>query len=134
MSVFFTLKEFQYSRTAEENEIENVLPEELMGAALFTLAGLERVRWVLMHPMTLSSGYRCPELNRHPKIGGVEDSQHTKAEASDFICPGFGTPKEIYDKLTPLRFILGIDQLILEASWVHVSFTLNPRYQAIVLT
>lgn len=118
------------SRIAQERRIDNCLPLTLDKNLSFTLAGLERIRAALGYPMTITSGYRCPELNA--AVRGAPDSQHMSAEAADFVCPGFGSPSEIVEKLTPLRFILGIDQLILE-EWVHVSFTLEPRYQVILL-
>ena len=43
-------------------------------------------------PVVISSGYRCPELNA--AVGGSKTSQHMKAQAIDFTCPGFGDPSE----------------------------------------
>ena len=129
MSVHFTLVEFVRSKVASENKIDNSIPENLMQNLLFTMAGCERVRAYLGHAMTISSGYRCPELNKI--VGGAENSQHLYAQAVDFICPGYGPPRFIVKALKPMRFILGIDQLILERTWVHISFTLQPRYQVL---
>lgn len=126
----FTYAEMIRSRTAQERRIDNRLsPPGLLQALEFTMAGLERVRAALGSPMEILSGYRCPELNA--AVRGAPDSQHMRAEAADFVCPDFGGPGEIVEKLTPLRFMLGIDQLILEPSCVHVSFTLAPRYQVL---
>lgn len=126
MSIHFTRAELIRSRKAQELGIDNSLPEALSLALDFTMAGAERVRAFLGMPMAISSGYRCPALN--DAVGGSENSQHLKAEAIDFTCPGFGTPLRIVEALLPLRRQLGIDQLILEATWVHASFTLRPRY------
>ena len=38
-----------------------------------------------MDDIGITSAYRCKELNEHPKIDGVEDSQHTKGYAIDII-------------------------------------------------
>lgn len=128
MSKHFTLDEFIRSRMAQDLKIDNSLPEGLLVAANQTLAGLERIRAFLGQPVTLNSGYRCPALNK--LVGGADDSQHMRAEAADILCLFHGSPSEVARALLPARFILGIDQLILEPTWVHVSFTADPRYQA----
>ncbi len=126
----FTFEEFTRSRIAQERGISNDLPSGLTTSARWTLAGMERIRCALGgYPIPLNSGYRCPEVNA--LAGGVENSQHPKAEAVDFICPAFGSPEKIVAHLETLMGVLGIDQLILEKGWVHVSFTPEPRYQLI---
>jgi zinc D-Ala-D-Ala carboxypeptidase len=124
--IHFTLDEFTRSEMATRRGIDNSLPSALLTAAKITLAGAERVRAALGgHPVILSSGYRCDLLNG--LVGGEKDSQHLRAEAIDFKCPTFGDPKRIVEALDPMIEIIGIDQLILEGTWVHASFTLNPR-------
>lgn len=129
MSRFFTRQELLASYVAQERGISNALPERLTLNFEVLLAGLERTRAYLGKPMIISSGYRCPELNR--LVGGSDRSQHMVAQAADFTCPQFGDPQDVARALLKARFILGIDQLILEASWVHVSFTLSPRHQSL---
>lgn len=89
---------------------------------------LEHVRFVLEIPLTVTSGYRYPELNK--RVGSTDKSQHLLCEAADFI-PGqqdigmaFRTLwKDIKDKGT------NVGQLIFEtaprpygvASWIHIS-------------
>lgn len=125
----FTKLELIRSRKAQELGIDNEPPIEVSRALDFTLAGCERVRAFLGMPMVISSGYRCPRLN--DAVGGAESSQHLRGEAVDFTAPGFGTPIRIVEALVHVRRQLGIDQLILEAGWVHMSFTLSPRYQVL---
>ncbi len=126
MTQHFTLDEFIRSETALQRGLDNSLPSALLTAAKITLAGAERTRAALGGlPVILSSGYRCDALNR--LVGGEKDSQHLKAEAIDFKVPQFGPPAKIIERLAPLVFIVGIDQLILEGTWVHASFTLAPR-------
>lgn len=125
---YFTRKEFLRSKKAVEFGIENEFPEQHEAALKITMAGCERIRAFLGERMIISSGFRCPELNR--LVGGSENSQHTVAEAVDFTCPDFGTPEEIAKALKPALVILGIDNLVLEGSWVHMSFTLEPRHKA----
>jgi hypothetical protein len=58
-------------------------------------------------------------------VGGSRTSQHAKGEAVDFQCLGFGDPKAICLELMANKKTLGYDQLILEPTWVHISFTLG---------
>lgn len=46
---------------------------------------LEHVMFVLGTPLIVSSGYRCPDLNK--AVGSTDRSQHLLCEAADFI-PG----------------------------------------------
>ncbi len=112
--------------------IDNKLPVELIPNAKFTLLGAERARSCLLGlGMELLSGYRCPEINK--MAGGQEHSQHMQAEAIDFICPRFGKPFEIARRLSMNIRVLGIDQLILEKTWVHLSFNLTPRFDVFTI-
>lgn len=119
LSPHLTLDEFTHSDTAARLGLDNSLPESLLEAAMLTGVMLERVRKVLGNPMWISSGYRCPELNR--AIGSAPTSDHVKVEALDFKAPGFGTPLEICHALLPSMQQLGIGQMIYEHSWVHIS-------------
>ena len=79
--------------------------------------------------VTVTSGYRSPELCL--AIGSSIDSQHTKAEAADFECPGV-------DNAEVAEWIhreLPYDQLILEyytpgepsSGWIHCSWVAEDR-------
>lgn len=126
----FTREEFSRSQMAQDRGIDNTVPPALLRALDFTIAGAERLRAALGgNPMLISSGYRCDLLNA--LVGGVAGSQHLKAEALDFTCPKFGDPRRVVEALIPMIEIVGIDQLIMEGSWVHASFTLNPRFSVL---
>jgi zinc D-Ala-D-Ala carboxypeptidase len=132
LTTHFAQAEFEHSDTAIRMGIDNRVPESLHGN-LVTLAELmEDIRKVLGHPITITSGYRGPELNK--AVGGVGLSQHQTAQACDFVCPGFGPPDAIVRRLVPLMGELGIDQLIREyGQWVHVSTSATPRQQALII-
>jgi uncharacterized protein YcbK (DUF882 family) len=119
LSPHLTLEEFTRSDTATRLGIDNSLPENLLEAAIQTGVMLERIRKVLGTPMLISSGYRCPELNK--AIGSGPSSDHPKAAALDFRAPRFGTPLAICQALFPFIQQLGIGQIIYEHSWVHIS-------------
>ena len=90
-----------------------------------TAANLEKVRELLNHPIIISSGYRSPAVNR--AVGGAATSAHTKGWAVDFICPGFGSPVQVVEKLKSSDLIF--DQIIEEGTWVHISFAPTMRKQ-----
>lgn len=79
-------------------------------------------------PIVISSGYRCPELNK--AVGGVATSQHLKGEAADIVC------KDKDDALYLLAAVeksaVSFDQVIVEHDrafnyWLHVSCKLDKR-------
>lgn len=122
LSEHFSLAEFTNSQTATRRGIDNEPTGLVLDNLRHTAAQMEKVRALLGHPIIISSGYRCPELNA--AIGGSQTSQHMSGEAADFVSPWFGSPLEICLRLekSPLAF----DQLIYEGTWVHISF-LAPR-------
>ena len=125
MTPHFSLEEFTASDTAARLNIDNRLPDELRENALKTLQMMERIRFHIDAPITITSGYRCKALNG--VIGSKPGSDHTLALAVDFKAPKAGTPFQIAASLAPVIKIIGIGQLILEyaspngSGWVHVS-------------
>lgn len=120
MTSHFSLEEFIASDTAARLNIDNRIPDELRENALQTLQMMERIRFHIDAPITITSGYRCKALNQ--AIGSKPTSDHTLAFAVDFKAPKAGTPYEIAKDLASVIDIVGIGQLILEfGTWVHVS-------------
>ena len=109
----------------QHRNIDNSIPTELRNNALLTAAKLEVVRMALYSsPITVNSWFRCLELNT--AIGSKPTSDHTKATAIDFTASGFGSPIEICKKLVADKDTIGFKQLILEHSWVHISWDHSP--------
>jgi hypothetical protein len=130
LSPHFTLAEFTRSNTAQARGIVNTPPEEIVQRLVHTAQMLERIRSALGDaPITITSGYRCPELNA--AIGSRTSSDHTQGYAADFVAPAFGTPAQIAQHLAKLVERLAIGQLILEhiqgKQWVHASTHLSKR-------
>jgi len=120
MTPHFNLEEFTTSDTAARLGIDNRLPDELRENALKTLEMMERIRFHIDAPITITSGYRCEALNR--AVGSKSGSDHTLAFAVDFKAPRAGTPFEIAKDLASVIDVLGIGQLILEfGAWCHCS-------------
>lgn len=125
LSPHFSLEEFTASDTALRMGVDNSLPAELMANARATADMLERIRVHLISlrgrpiPIVLTSGYRCPQVNR--AVGSSDTSDHRKAMAADWRAPDFGTPLQLCQALAPVVNLLCIGQLIYEHTWVHVS-------------
>lgn len=123
LSPHFTLAELTRSSTAAALQLDNTPAQELMPRLVRTAEMLERIRNTLCVPVTVTSGYRAPAVNR--AVGGVTSSDHAQGHAADIVAPAFGSPYKIAKLLAPLIDTLGIGQLIFEhvggKSWVHVS-------------
>ena len=63
LSKNFALAELTYSDTAKARGIDNSLPPYLMSNTKALAERLQLIRDGLGVPITISSGYRCPELN-----------------------------------------------------------------------
>jgi zinc D-Ala-D-Ala carboxypeptidase len=120
----FSLAQLIYSETAERERIDNAPGPEVVDNQRLLAQGLELVQYLTKLPLEISSGYRCPELNR--RVGGAKTSQHTQGQAADFTCAEFGPPVEIIKAIRASD--IEFDQCILEyAKWVHISFNRTPR-------
>jgi uncharacterized protein YcbK (DUF882 family) len=140
LSKHFTTAEFEHSNTAQANHINNTIPEALL-PNLENLCEqvLEPLRAHVQEPITISSGYRSPELNH--AVGGAKNSQHTAGEAADIYTDDIQKLRDWY------RYIqqhCPYDQLLWEKAsgaslhpWIHVSLKRDPslnRHQSFSLT
>ena len=122
----FTLAEFTHSDMALRRGVDNT-PDGavLSNLQTHTAPGLEQARVLLAHPIYISSGFRSRALNR--MIGGSHTSAHVTGMAVDFVCPGYGSPREVATRLSLSD--IEFDQLIYEGRWVHMGFAYTPRRQ-----
>jgi zinc D-Ala-D-Ala carboxypeptidase len=126
LSQHFSLKEAIRSEKAVKLKVNNIPNMTILVTMEKTAACMERVRAALDNkPININSWYRNPEVNA--AVGSKPTSQHTRGEAVDFVCPAFGTPLEICRKLIELKALIRYDQIILEHSWVHISFAITSR-------
>ena len=125
----FSIRELSRSETASRKGINNT-PNSAIVSALTALIDnvLDPLREKWGAPIIVTSGYRCPALNR--AIGGASGSQHTKGEAADIRT--LSDSREDNMKLLKCLLDSGIefDQVIAEnvdgagrPDWIHVSFT-----------
>lgn len=132
ISTYFSWDEVILSPTAARWGLDNLPPAEVVPAIQYTAACMDRVRKLLNRPILVNSWYRSPEVNK--AVGSKSSkSQHCKGEAVDFICPSYGSPRAVAKVLADNLALLKFDQLIYEYTWVHISFSVNPRGQVLTL-
>lgn len=126
LSPHFTLQEAVFSEIAERHGINNSSPPQaVVDAARHTAERMEIVRTLLGAPIRISSWIRCPSLNAVLK--SKPTSQHILGEAVDFTCDRFGTALEICTYLLGAQTRVRWHQLILEHTWVHISWKSDPN-------
>lgn len=135
LSEHFTLEEAIVSQAAARNGLDNTPTKDVLETMLATAVKAEKVRTLLNAPMHVNSWYRAPAVN---KAAGSKThlSQHITGEAIDFICPKYGTPADICKAIVANADLIRFDQLILEHTWVHISFAIlsrKPRGQVLTL-
>ena len=133
----FTLSEFFRSSTAAKNGIKNEpsIDERatiVRNINLLVDNVLDPVRDKFGIPVIITSGYRCPQVNR--LVGGVDNSQHMSGCAADFHVMGF-TPSMMLGVFFYILNRLEYDQLIYyrNKNFIHVSYVDNcNRHEAFV--
>ena len=124
LSKHFTLEEMEKSQTATRKGIKNKAGSgEIKNLGDLCYEVLEPVRAKFDKPVTITSGYRSPELSE--AIGSKSTSQHCSGEAVDFEIAGISNLQVALWIQNNVDF----DQLILEyytgepnSGWVHVSY------------
>ena len=124
LSKHFTLEEFEKSQTATRKGITNKAGSgEIKNLGDLCYEVLEPVRAKFDKPVTITSGYRSPELSE--AIGSKSTSQHCLGEAVDLEVIGESNLKVALWIENNVDF----DQLILEfytgeanSGWIHVSY------------
>ena len=124
LSQNFTLKEMEFSNTANEKCINNKASDEVINNLKLMCENLlEVLRKELKCSIKISSGYRCPELNK--AVGGRENSKHTKGQAVDIYVDTM-SPLELFQFIKRNKDKFDYDQLIYERTrnkkWVHISY------------
>lgn len=124
LSKHFSLAEATFSSTAISKGIDNKPNPVQLNQMIHTAGKMELVREILGNlPIPISSWLRVFEVNK--AVGGSPTSDHMTGASVDFKCPRFGTPREIAKLLSEHKETLGYDQLILEPTWVHISFPIG---------
>lgn len=126
VKTYFTLREFVKSETADKKGIDNFPDfEAVMHLDELRRVILDPMREAWGGPLVVTSGFRCPALNR--AVGGVTNSAHLSGYAAD-IRPS--------DKRRTAKFILWaagwltdngirfdqcIDENVKGERWLHIA-------------
>lgn len=131
MKTYFTIKELSYSKTAEEKHINNSPDINIQKHLEELIKFLNPLREAWGKPILVSSGFRCPELNK--AVNGSETSAHLTGYAVDLV------PKDMKDWNNFITFLKDylkdklFDQFIIETSgsfkWVHLGLYNNKNQQ-----
>lgn len=133
----FKLSEFFVSSTADKNGIKNEpsLDERATierNINLLVDNVLDPIRDKFCSPVIITSGYRCPQVNK--LVGGVNNSQHMSGCAADFHIKGF-TCSMMYEVFVNIYNTMEYDQLIYYRSKniIHISYVENSnRHEAFI--
>lgn len=122
---FFTLDELTKTSYPVKNKVtSNVVIANLCHLVFYIL---DPLRLAMDEPVFITSGYRCPELNKF--VGGVPNSQHLTGCAADIRIKNEAHGKRIFATLKAFYYV---DQLLYEhkgnITWIHVSFSWTPRH------
>ena len=120
---YFTLEEFTRSDTATRMRINNTIPESIKPSVVALVDNvLDPLRQSWGRPLTVTSGYRCPALNK--AVGGVANSHHLYGQAADITTGNAVDNRRLFQLVLDLA--LPFTQLIDEHNfaWVHISY--NP--------
>lgn len=130
---YFTLNELTRSDTASRMKVDNKpTAEAVKNLTALVDNVLDPLREMYGKPIYISSGYRCPRLNK--AVGGVPGSQHKTGQAADIqqvkkIMQN-GEEVTVVDHEANRRVFklieenFDFDQLLWEngGQWVHVSY------------
>ena len=132
LSKSFTLNELTKSQEATRLGIDNTPNEEqILNLKLLCDNVLQPIRDFYGMPVSISSGFRSPELCE--AIGSSRASQHTRGEAADLEIFSVANKELAEFVVKNLKY----DQCILEfwnendpnSGWVHCSFSSNNNRQ-----
>ena len=86
-SLYFSKHEFERSKTAKRLRIDNSLTHMASSNIQYLVDNLlHPLRKILMRPIHIKSGYRCPELNT--AVRGSATSAHMIGQAADIKVDG----------------------------------------------
>lgn len=129
LSKNFSLLEFTRSDTADRLGINNRPVFEHVLNLSFLASKMEVMRRILDdRPISITSGYRCHQLNI--AVGGSATSDHLKGLACDFFKPIGYSNSEL--KVLFLSQFGNFDQIIIYPSFIHVGLGSQMRRQVLI--
>lgn len=131
-SDYFSLDEFASSTTANRLGINNTPSVEVVRNIQYGVSMiLDPLRMYVGKPIIITSGFRCPLLNK--AVGGVPGSWHLQGNAADIRISSNEDAKLIFEYL---KSNVSVDTVLFEhsnsAQWIHVQWDMNrtPRHKS----
>ena len=123
MSKFFSLKELIASTEAYKRKIDNTPGEEEKEHLEELMEFLDGIRSAWGSAIIVTSGYRCPELNKN--VGGAKTSAHLTGYAVDCV-PANNRKKEFFEFCKEYLKDRDFDELLFEKNnsgsiWCHIA-------------
>ncbi len=118
---YFSISELCASATAARRGIDNTPnAQHVANLEALVLNVLDPLREAYGEPVTVTSGYRCPALNK--AVGGAVTSHHLRGMAADLSVGGPAENRRLFELAQTLH--LPFCQLIDEKKfrWVHISY------------
>lgn len=126
----FSVKELEASDTAKRLKIDNTIPDELEHNTKRLLNFLQGIREAWGSGIRITSGYRCPILNK--VVNGSKTSAHLTCNAVD-LWPCNNKFEEFKEFMVKYLEGRSWDQCIIEKSgnskWIHFGLYNNSEKQ-----
>lgn len=128
---YFSINELCRSNIASRYSIDNTPSEEIKSNLKILIEKLlDPIRELWKGPLIVSSGYRCPKLNKLVK--GSSTSNHLKGYAAD-LYPKNNTLDERKKLFNMIKYSgLEFDELLYESGCIHVAYRLNNNRKKIL--
>lgn len=130
MGKYFNIDELTASNVAKKYKIDNTPNQKQINNLENLIKVLDVIREEYGKPITVNSGYRCPELNSNPEIKGSPTSWHKEGMAADIRCANNMVLWDIIVKLQKegkIQFTELINEKPNskgEPTWIHIA--VNP--------
>lgn len=123
--IYFSIEEMVRSDTAKRYGIDNTPSDEIKrNLEVFIDTVLDPIREAWGSPIIVSSGYRCPELNK--KVGGAKTSGHLYGFCADLQVKGGSDVLRRFSYFViewMMQHKMKYDELLYESSggvtWLH---------------
>ena len=124
---YFTIPELTHSLRAQACGIDNAPTAEavpLMVELIDRVLDPIREKW--QSPIYITSGYRCPALNR--KVGGVEGSYHTRGMAADITAKSVFYNTALYTEIRILhaKGLTPLTECYMERQGLYIHVAYDP--------
>lgn len=125
LSKYFSWDEATITGTGLINEPDGLL---IKSNIIKCSVQMDMLREFIGGAIKINSWYRSERVNS--AVGGAKNSAHMSGWAVDFVCPSI--PNWIVAKKIEISDIK-FDQLILEPTWIHISFDPKNRRDCLTL-